>query len=62
MKISNDNMKVIMDALGGFIWLGNNIQNFYSPEFRNMFLAGVEDAKKAYQICLDYGVHTSKTK
>lgn len=60
MKIANQEMKKIMGALGGFIWLGNNIHNFYTPEFKDMFINAVEDAKKAYQICLDYGVHTSK--
>lgn len=60
MKIANSEMKKIMSALAGFIWLGNNIHNFYEPEFKKMFLAGIEDAKEAYQICLNYGIHTSK--
>ncbi len=58
MKISNDNMKKVLGALGGFIWLGNNMHNFYTPEFKTMFENALKDAKEAYQILLDYGVHT----
>jgi len=57
MKISNDKLKKVLSALASFIWLGNNIHNFYTPEFRKFFEAALIDAKEAYQILLDYGVH-----
>ena len=43
----------ILKALGSFIWLGNNVHNLFTEDFKEMFKASVEDAREAYQLVLE---------
>ena len=38
----------VVKSLGGFVWLRNNLHNFYTPEFKEMLEAAMKDADKTY--------------
>ena len=38
----------VAKAIGGFLWLANNLENVNSPQFVGMFRAAAEDARPIY--------------
>ncbi len=36
------------EGLGSFLWLGNNLHNWDTPTFREMFVAALTDARRGY--------------
>ena len=43
----------MVKILGNFIWLGNNLHNFYTPQFRTLFENSLKEAREAYNKGLD---------
>lgn len=39
----------VAKAIGGFLWLANNLHNVDSPQFVGMFRAAAEDARPIYE-------------
>lgn len=50
MEITSKLVDRIVRTLGNFIWLGNNIHNIFTPEFREIFLDAVKEANIVYEI------------
>lgn len=48
MELSSQLINKIIIALGNFIWLGGNLHNICTPEFRQMFVDAVKDARIVY--------------
>jgi len=48
MELSSQLVNKTIRTLGNFIWLGNNIHNIFTPEFKQMFLNAVKDARIVY--------------
>ena len=38
----------ILETLGNMVWIENNIHNFYHPEFKELLLAAIQDARDVY--------------
>lgn len=50
MQIDSKLLDRIIKSLGNFIWLGNNLHNIFTPEFKRMFLDSVAEAREVYNI------------
>ena len=50
MEITSKLVDRIVRTLDNFIWLGNNIHNIFTPEFRQIFLDAVKEAREVYDI------------
>jgi len=50
MKVDIETLTTIRNALGNFLWLGNNLHNFFTQEFKDLFIVAVAEGRIAYDL------------
>lgn len=56
MEITNGFADRMINCLGNFVWLRNNLHNFNTPEFKEMLKESMNEAKQVYDL-LERSIH-----